>query len=159
LTNTGNASVTVSQVSISGTGFALVGAGTPITLSAGQSTLFSVQFSPAGSESDSGSVSVTSDATGSPAAIALTGTGVAQQVQHNVQLSWADSGSGLSGFNVYRSTTSGSGYVLLNGALVGADTFTDSSVQSGTTYFYVTTAVDSTGTESSYSNEAQAIIP
>jgi fibronectin type 3 domain-containing protein len=118
-----------------------------------------VQFSPAGSESDNGSVSITSNATGSPAAIALSGTGVAQQVQHNVQLSWTDSGSGLSGFNVYRSTSSGSGYILLNGALVSTDAFTDSTAQSGTTYFYVTTAVDSTGTESSYSNEAQAIIP
>jgi Abnormal spindle-like microcephaly-assoc'd, ASPM-SPD-2-Hydin len=159
LTNTGNASVTVSQVSITGTNFALVGAGAPITLSAGQSTMFSVQFSPAGAESDNGSVSITSNATGSPAAIALSGTGVAQQVQHNVQLSWTDSGSGLAGYNVYRSTTSGSGYVLLNGALVPTDGFTDSTVQSGTTYFYVTTAVDGTGTESSHSNEAQAIVP
>jgi hypothetical protein len=159
LTDTGNASVTISQVGITGTNFALVGAGAPITLSAGQSTMFSVQFSPAGSENDNGSVSITSNATGSPAAIALSGTGVAQQVQHNVQLSWTDSGSGLAGYNVYRSTTSGGGYVLLNGALVGADAFTDSTVESGTTYFYVTTAVDGTGTESSYSNEAQAIVP
>jgi hypothetical protein len=159
LTNTGNASVTISQVSITGTNFALVGVGTPLTLSAGQSTMFSVQFSPAGAESDNGSVSVTSNASGSPAAIALSGTGIAQQVQHNVQLSWTDSGSGLAGYNVYRSTTSGSGYVLLNGALVGADAFTDSTVESGTTYYYVTTAVDGTGTESSYSNEAPAIVP
>ena len=159
LTNTGNASVTISQIGITGTNFALVGIGTPITLSAGQSTMFSVQFSPAGSENDNGSVSITSNATGSPAAIALSGTGVAQQVQHNVQLSWTDSGSGLSGYNVYRSTSSGSGYILLNGALVSTDAFTDSTVQSGTTYFYVTTAVDGTGAESSYSNEAQAIVP
>jgi fibronectin type 3 domain-containing protein len=76
-----------------------------------------------------------------------------------VQLSWTDSGSGLAGYNVYRSTTSGSGYVLLNGALVPTDAFTDSTVESGTTYYYVTTAVDGTGAESSYSNEAPAIVP
>jgi hypothetical protein len=32
-------------------------------------------------------------------------------------------------------------------------------VQSGTTYFYVTTAVDSSGAESSYSNQVQAVVP
>jgi fibronectin type 3 domain-containing protein len=37
--------------------------------------------------------------------------------------------------------------------------YSDSSVQSGTTYFYVTTAVDSSGTESSYSNQVQAVVP
>jgi fibronectin type 3 domain-containing protein len=35
----------------------------------------------------------------------------------------------------------------------------DDTVLSGTTYFYVTTAVDENGIESSNSNEAQAIIP
>jgi fibronectin type 3 domain-containing protein len=65
----------------------------------------------------------------------------------------------VAGYNVYRSTTSGSGYILVNGGLVGSLGYTDTSVQSGTTYYYVTTAVNSSGDESSYSNEAQAIIP
>jgi hypothetical protein len=159
LTNTGNASVTVSQISISGTNFSLSGASVPVTLSAGQMDSFSVQYSPAGAETDSGSVTIVSNATGSPAAIALSGTGVAQQTQHSVQLSWTDSDSSIAGYNVYRTTTSGSGYVLVNGSLVGPDAFSDTTVQSGTTYYYVTTAVDSSGNESAYSNEAQAIIP
>jgi hypothetical protein len=36
---------------------------------------------------------------------------------------------------------------------------TDSSVQGGQNYYYVTTSVDSTGAQSSYSNEIQAVIP
>jgi len=32
-------------------------------------------------------------------------------------------------------------------------------VQNGQSYYYVTTAVDASGNESSYSNQAQAIIP
>jgi hypothetical protein len=32
-------------------------------------------------------------------------------------------------------------------------------VQSGTTYYYVTTAVDTSGEESSYSNMTTAVIP
>ena len=38
-------------------------------------------------------------------------------------------------------------------------TFVDSSVQSGQTYFYVTTAVDGSGKESGNSNQTQAVIP
>ena len=38
-------------------------------------------------------------------------------------------------------------------------TFTDTTVQSGQTYFYVTTAVDGTGKESTFSNQTQAAIP
>jgi ASPM-SPD-2-Hydin domain-containing protein/HYDIN/CFA65/VesB family protein/centrosomal CEP192-like protein len=158
LTNTGNANVTVSGISIGGTNFSLSGAGA-VTLSAGQTDTFSVLYTPTGSETDSGSVSIVSNATGSPAAIALSGTGVSQQTTHSVQLNWNDSDSTIVGYNVYRSTTSGTGYVLVNSSLVGPDSFSDTTVQSGTTYYYVTTAVDGSGTESAYSNEAQAIIP
>jgi fibronectin type 3 domain-containing protein len=80
-------------------------------------------------------------------------------VSHTVSLSWTASTSTVSGYNVYRSTTSGSGYAKVNGSLVAAVDYTDSSVANGTTYYYVTTAVDSSGNESSSSNEAAAVIP
>jgi fibronectin type 3 domain-containing protein len=60
---------------------------------------------------------------------------------------------------VYRSTTSGSGYAKLTGSLVSVVNYTDPSVVNGTTYYYVTTAVDGSGNESTYSNEAVAVIP
>src|ERR1039458_9260015 len=44
ITNTGGSSVTISQAAISGTGFSLSGITTPLTLTAGQSTTFSVKF-------------------------------------------------------------------------------------------------------------------
>jgi fibronectin type 3 domain-containing protein len=37
--------------------------------------------------------------------------------------------------------------------------YTDSAVTNGTTYYYVTTAVDGSGNESAYSNQATAVIP
>jgi fibronectin type 3 domain-containing protein len=37
--------------------------------------------------------------------------------------------------------------------------YTDSSVQAGSTYYYVITAVDSSGNESAFSNQAQAVVP
>jgi hypothetical protein len=158
ITDTGNANVTISAISIAGTGFTLSGAGTPVTLSPSQAMTIGVQFSPATAGNDTGSVTISSNANGSPAKVTLSGSGVAQAV-HSVMLNWNASASAVSGYNVYRSTVSGSGYSKLNGALLGILNYTDSAVQSGQTYYYVTTAVDSSGDESSYSNQAQAIIP
>src|SRR5262249_38590904 len=106
----------------------------------------------------SATVSFVTNAAGSPLTENLTGTGTAA-VQHQVNLTWSASTSTVSGYNVYRSTTSGSGYVKLNSSLNVNTAYTDNTVAAGKTYFYVTTAVDSTGTESSFSNQVQAVIP
>jgi len=158
VTNTGNANVQISQIAVAGTGYSLSGASTPITLTPSQKLTFSVIFNPTVAGSASGTVAITSNATGSPATITLSGSGVTA-VSHTVSLSWTASTSVVSGYNVYRSTTSGTGYAKVNGSLVGAVNYTDSSVANGTTYYYVTTAVDSSGNESSNSNEAVAAIP
>ena len=42
---------------------------------------------------------------------------------------------------------------------IGGNSYIDQSVQSGTPYYYVVTAVDSQGRESKYSNEIKATIP
>jgi fibronectin type 3 domain-containing protein len=81
------------------------------------------------------------------------------QSTHTVTLNWTASTSTVSGYNVYRSTVNGSGYVKLNSVLVNAATYLDSNVTDGITYFYVATAVDSGGTESADSNQATAVIP
>ncbi len=156
ITNTGNSTVQITQISVSGTGYTLNGA-SPVGLSAGQTLTFSVIFDPTVAGSASGTVTVTSNAAGSPATISLSGTG---DPAHSVVLNWTESNpTGLS-YYVYRSTTSGSGYVKLNASSAAPGmTYTDTTVLNRTTYYYVTTAVDSTGTESLYSNEAQAIIP
>jgi hypothetical protein len=83
----------------------------------------------------------------------------AQASTHTVQLSWAASTSNVSGYNVYRGTSNGGPYSKVNGAPVTGLSYTDSSVAASTTYYYVTTAVDSEGVESIYSNQASAVIP
>jgi fibronectin type 3 domain-containing protein len=80
-------------------------------------------------------------------------------MQHSVTLSWTASTSSVSGYNVYRSTTSGSGYTKLNSSLVTGTSYTDSTVAAATTYYYVTTAVSASGVESSYSNQATVTVP
>ena len=84
----------------------------------------------------------------------LEGTG-----SHTVTLNWLASDSTVSGYNVYRSTTEGGNYVKITASPVTTATYVDSNVDSGTTYYYVTTAVDKSGSESSYSNQASAVIP
>lgn len=78
---------------------------------------------------------------------------------HTVTLSWTDSSSGVSGFNVYRSSTSGGPYTRVNSNLISGTSFSDNAVQGGQTYFYVTTAISGSNTESDYSNQARAIVP
>lgn len=95
------------------------------------------------------------DDTNPPAApIDLTASAADSQVS----LDWADnSESDLAGYNVYRSTTSGSDYTTnVNDSLVLGSTFTDTGLTNGTTYYYVVTAVDTAGNESPYSKEASA---
>jgi uncharacterized repeat protein (TIGR03803 family) len=77
-----------------------------------------------------------------------------------VALSWTASTSpGVIGYNAYRSTTSGGPYTRLNSTLISNTSYIDQPVQSGYTYYYVTTAVNSLGQESVYSNQAAATVP
>jgi hypothetical protein len=82
----------------------------------------------------------------------LTGSG------RSVALTWVASTTPSVSYKVYRGTVSGGPYTFLSSA--GTTTsFTDSNVQSGITYYYVVTAVDSSSNESVYSNQTQAVIP
>ena len=53
----------------------------------------------------------------------------------------------------------GGGYVRLNSDLTSGTSYTDDTVQSGHTYYYVATAVNSIGVESIASNEAVTDVP
>src|SRR2546425_10544793 len=76
MTNSGSASVTVSQANVSGSGLSVGGLSLPLTLAPGQKTNFSVVFAPASTGNITGSVSLVSNALNSPTTIALSGIGV-----------------------------------------------------------------------------------
>ena len=80
-------------------------------------------------------------------------------MQHTVTLTWVASPSSVSGYNVYRGTVSGGPYTKINTALEAATNYVDNTVQSGTTYFYVVTSVDSSGVESAFSNQVTVVVP
>lgn len=76
LTSTGESSITISRMIISGPGFSAGGLLTPVTLPAGQSATLTVEFLPASMGAATGALSVVSTAMDSPATISLSGAGV-----------------------------------------------------------------------------------
>jgi len=159
LKNTGNSSVTLSQISVSGTGFSATGGLSGATIAAGQTAQLGVVFAPASTGTDAGKITIASNASNSPESITLAGTGVSSTA-HSVTLDWAASTTvGVTGYNVYRSTTSGSAFAKVSSTLLTALKYTDAAVVSGRTYYYVVTAVSGTGVESGYSGQVAAAIP
>ena len=150
------AAVTLSSSSVGNSAFVLGGLTFPLTIPSGQTASFTVTFTPSGSGMVNSSVSFSSDASNSPTTATLTGVCT---TQHTVDLSWQASPSNVVGYNVFRGDRSGGPYAQINSAVDPMVSYTDSSVQAGQAYYYVTTAVDSSGTQSDYSNEAQAVIP
>jgi hypothetical protein len=158
LSNNGTAAASISQAAISGTGYTVSGLTLPMSLAVGASSSFTVQFTPTTAGTVSGGVTVTSNTPNSPTLVGLSGTGAAV-VSHSVSLNWNASTSVVVGYNIYRGGVSGGPYALLNSAADSALSYTDTSVVSGQTYYYVVTAVDAAGVESVVSNEVQVIIP
>jgi hypothetical protein len=156
ITNTGNSNVAISSEALTGANLSLSG-GSAVTLSPSQSIALTVQYSPTAAVSTAGTLSIASNATSPTPAIPVSGNGVAQ-TQHTVVLSWNASTS-ATGYNIYRSATSGTGYARVNSGPDGVLNYSDTSVQNGQTYYYVTTAVDASGQESGYSSEVSAVIP
>lgn len=160
VTNTGNSNVTISSVGSTGTGFGVSGVQSGLTLTPNQTTTLTVSFDPSSPGAVSGSATLTSNATNSPLSIGLSGTGEAI-IQHSVGLSWtASTTTGVVGYYVYRGTSAGS-YTRISTSAVAATTYSDPSVTSGQdiTYYYVVTAVDGSGVESSDSNTAPVTVP
>jgi Abnormal spindle-like microcephaly-assoc'd, ASPM-SPD-2-Hydin len=156
----GSSNISVSSAAWTGQGYSLSGISFPVTIQAGKSLAFTVTFAPQAAGSAPGSVSFLSNATNSPTNEAFTGTGTqSQAVQHTVHLSWSASTSSVAGYYVYRGTVSGGPYSKLNSTVETATAYADSTVQSGSTYYYVVTSVDSSQTESGYSNQVSANVP
>jgi hypothetical protein len=158
------ASVSVSAVGLSGTNpseFSIGGVSFPVTVTTSQPVTFTVTFTPGATGTASAAASFVSNASNSPSAAALTGTGAAAPV-HTVSLSWtASTTSGVTSYNVYRAvlgTSSCGSYSNIGSTASSSTVFTDTVVADGTTYCYATAALDASG-ESEYSNIVQAGIP
>ena len=153
-----NNAVTISSDQSTTTEFAILGLNLPAPIQAGHSVQVTIQFTPNASGTASAKAEFVSNAANSPTVEQLTGTGVAPG-SHSVNLSW-DPGSGSPvGYNVYRGNAYAGPFQMINTALDASTNYTDDTVVSGATYYYVTTEVDAQGQESAYSNEVKAVIP
>ena len=149
-------SVTISSAASSNSQFTIPGSSFPMTIAAGQSVTLDVDFSPTKSGTSSGKVTLASDASDTPSSESLTGAGVLPQ--YSVSLSWNSSTSSVSGYNVYRGTVAGT-YSRINTTLDPSPAYVDTTVVSGSTYYYAATAVNSNREESAYSGPLKVVVP
>ncbi len=167
LQNTGNISLTLQGITVAGSGFGYSSLSPGFSLAPSQKVVFQVWFSPTVVGPAAATVSLLSPSLSSPATLSLSGDGVSSTnpppnptpTQHTVRLTWGPSSSQIIGYRVYRSEVSGSSFSPMNGTAITALAYDDATVANGTTYYYVVTAVDTSGTESVHSNQATAVIP
>jgi hypothetical protein len=76
LKNTGSANLTISQATVTASGFSVTGLSLPLTLTPNQSTTFGVRFAPTSAGASNGNVSLTISGSSTSMDIAFSGTGV-----------------------------------------------------------------------------------
>ncbi|MGD0632613.1 MAG: choice-of-anchor D domain-containing protein [Terracidiphilus sp.] len=166
---TGTSGATISQAIVSGAGFSIGGPALPLTLGVGQTASFNLTFTPAAAGNASGAIVFVSNALNTPVNETLSGTGVAP-APHSVSLSWTPSTSlNVASYNVYRIASSSStapatpytNLASMQAAICSSTVcaYADTAVQSGQSYWYYSTAVDTSNNESAPSNIVQAAVP
>jgi Abnormal spindle-like microcephaly-assoc'd, ASPM-SPD-2-Hydin len=160
--NNGNAPLTVKSVTVTGSGFSTSGLNAGTVIWPNQGVHFLVTFHPTTAGNAKGTLQLTGSSV-SMLSVNLAGTSTNANTTapqpHSVTLTWSDNGTDIAGYRVYRGTTSGGPYVGINSSLIPTSSYVDSGVASGGRYYYVATAVDTSGNESAFSNEASATVP
>jgi hypothetical protein len=80
ISNPGKESLSLSKATLTGTGFTMSGLTTPLTLAAGKSSSLTVTFRPTIAAAESGSISLSSNASNSPFNISLSAIGTQPQI-------------------------------------------------------------------------------
>lgn len=165
LQNTGDINLAIQGITVVGSGFGYSDLSPGFILAPNQTVIFQIWFDPKVAGQASGVVSLLSPNISSPGTVDLSGDGVSSTsstptpTSYTVHLAWGASTSTGVGYRVYRSTVSGSYSSPLNSTATAALSYDDTTVSNGTTYYYVVTAVDASGNQSVYSNQATAVIP
>lgn len=157
LTAAGSNDVTISKVTASGTGFSVSGQSN-MTLAPNQSVTLSVSFGPKAAGSSKGTLLVSSNASNSSLQITLSGDGVAPSGHHSVALNWQSSKSPVTGYFVFRGSSSAN-LSQLNVSPVASTSYTDTNVTSGQTYVYAVKSTDANNVMSNFSNSVTVKVP
>ena len=149
-------SVDVSSISSNSSQFSVQKLELPLTVPVGKEVSVNVTFTPKNDGNSSGALSFASNAVDARVSESLAGTGTAPYVS----LSWiASTSEHITGYNVYRSTSSSATQAKINSKLDPDTTYTDATVAPGHTYYYSTTAVNSSGKESAHSERVEVAVP
>jgi Abnormal spindle-like microcephaly-assoc'd, ASPM-SPD-2-Hydin len=158
LTASGTA-MTVKSDALSSSEYSVNGLTLPLKIAAGKSVTFQAVFSPQSSGAANGTLSLMVTSPSSTIKASMSGTGT-KGAQHSVSLSWKpDSSSSIAGYNVYRSAKSTGPYGRLTSSVDTAPDYLDTSVATGSTYYYEVTAVNDQGLESARSAAVKATVP
>ena len=134
---------------------ASVAAYTDTALSASSTYYYRVRSYNAGG--NSGYSNIASTATYPAPAInapsSLTATAVSSST---INLAWTDNSNNETGFQIWRSTVSGTSYSQIGTVSANVVTYTDPSLSASSTYYYVVRATNTVGS-SNFSNEASTI--
>jgi hypothetical protein len=160
--NTGDINMTIQGITVAGAGFGYSSLAPGLSLAPNQTITFQVWFTPKTAGAASATVSFLSPNLSTPGTMSLSGDGTTSTpppASHSVRLTWGASTTNVAGYRVYRSEVSGGSFTPLNGTLLTVLSYDDATVSLGTTYYYVVTAVDSSGNESVHSNQVAAVVP
>src|SRR5277367_2873850 len=134
VTNTGLGTVTIASAALTGAGFTVVGGNPAGTIGVGQSSTIQLQFAPTSAGAINGSLTILSDASNSPLAISITGTGT--QAGLTIAPSALTFGNvivGQTGTQSVKLTNSGNSSVTINLATVAGTGFGISGLSLPTT--------------------------
>ena len=117
ISNPGTANLSVTQASLTGTGFGLSGLTLPLSIAPGSSAAFTVSFTPSSASSVSGSLTLVNNALSSPLVLAISGTGVsavAKLAASPTSLSFGNINTGASGTQTVTLSNTGNSSVSVS---------------------------------------------
>jgi len=135
LKNNGNATLTFSQISVTGTGFSQTGLSTSTTIAAGGSTTFDAVFTPSSANPVTGSITLTTNGTPSPLVINLSGTGSAATFllrANPTSLSFGNVNDGSNSSLTTSISNNGNSNVTISGVTVTGAGFSANGISNGT---------------------------
>ena len=155
LTNTGTTALRITSIALTGSNASSFVHSTDCgdSVEAGGKCTFVIMFAPTVSGTQTATLTLTDNASGSPQSIGLSGKGT-----HDVILSWRPSATpGIAGYNIYRSTTSKAGSNPLNTSPLTGTSYADTKVQAGQEYWYWVTTIGLDGTMQSPSSPGVSV--
>jgi hypothetical protein len=136
LKNNGNAALTLTQMSVAGSGFAQSGLAAPLVIGAGATSTFNAIFDPASTGASNGTITLLTNGNPSSLIISMSGTGqvaTASLQASPTSLSFGNVSDGQSSSQTTQITNNGNSNVTISGVSVAGAGFSVQGIAQGTT--------------------------